>query len=52
MSDRSKRTQRLLSDGTVPSGSMPVDPEVSTTGVVIGPYEPAGALVTGSFAPD
>jgi hypothetical protein len=26
-----------------------VDSKVSTTGVVIGTYEPAGALVTGSF---
>jgi hypothetical protein len=29
-----------------------VDSKISTTGVVIGTYEPAGEIVTGSFAPD
>ena len=29
-----------------------VDSKVSTTGVVIGTYEPAGEIVTGSFALD
>ena len=43
---------RLFSDGTIPSGLKLVDSTVSTTGVVIGTYEPAGEIVTGSFAPD
>ncbi len=38
--------------GTVPSGLKLVDSTVSTTGVVIGTYEPAGEIVTGSFALD
>ncbi|MDX6539347.1 MAG: hypothetical protein QOI71_957 [Gaiellales bacterium] len=42
--------KRLFSDGAVPSGLKLVDSTVSTTGVVIGTYEPAGELVTGSFA--
>jgi dihydrofolate reductase len=42
--------KRLFSDGTVPSGLKLVDSTVSTTGVVIGTYEPAGEIVTGSFA--
>ncbi len=37
------------SEGTVPAGLKLVDSKVSTTGVVIGTYEPAGELVTGSF---
>jgi dihydrofolate reductase len=44
--------KRLFSEGTIPSGLKLVDHTVSTTGVVIGTYEPAGELVTGSFAPD
>ena len=44
--------KRLFSDGTIPSGLKLVDSTVSTTGVVIGTYEPAGDIVTGSFAPD
>ncbi len=44
--------KRLFSDGTVPSGLKLVDSTVSTTGVVIGTYEPAGEIVTGSFALD
>jgi dihydrofolate reductase len=44
--------KRLFADGTVPSGLRLVDSRVSTTGVVIGAYEPAGEIVTGSFAPD
>jgi dihydrofolate reductase len=44
--------KRLFSDGTIPSGLRLVDSKVSTTGVVIGTYEPAGEIVTGSFAPD
>ena len=41
--------KRLFADGTVPSGLKLVDNRVSTTGVVIGTYEPAGEIVTGSF---
>jgi dihydrofolate reductase len=44
--------KRLFSDGTIPSGLKLVDSKVATTGVVIGTYEPAGEIVTGSFAPD
>ena len=44
--------KRLFSEGTIPSGLKLVDSKVSTTGVVIGTYEPAGAIVTGSFALD
>ena len=44
--------KRLFSDGTIPSGLRLVDSKVSTTGVVIGTYEPAGEIVTGSFALD
>jgi dihydrofolate reductase len=42
--------RRLFADGTLPSGLRLVDSVVSSTGVVIGTYEPAGDLVTGSFA--
>ena len=42
--------KRLFSDGTVPSGLKLADSKVSTTGVVIGTYEPAGEIPTGSFA--
>jgi dihydrofolate reductase len=44
--------KRLFADGTIPAGLKLVDSTVSTTGVVIGTYEPAGELVTGSFALD
>jgi dihydrofolate reductase len=44
--------KRLFSDGTIPSGLKLVDSKVSTTGVVIATYEPAGEIVTGSFALD
>jgi len=44
--------KRLFSEGTIPSGLKLVDSQVSTTGVVIGTYESAGAIVTGSFALD
>ncbi len=44
--------KRLFADGTIPSGLRLVDQKVSTTGVVIGTYEPADELVTGSFARD
>jgi dihydrofolate reductase len=42
--------KRLFADGTIPSGLKLADHKVSTTGVVIGTYEPAGEIVTGSFA--
>jgi len=42
--------KRLFAEGTIPSGLKLVDSKVSTTGVVIGTYEPAGKVVTGSFA--
>ena len=41
--------KRLFSDGTIPSALKLVDSKVSTTGVVIGTYEPVGEIVTGSF---
>jgi|SRR5215217_2319198 len=41
--------KRLFADGTVPAALRLVDSTVSTTGVTIGTYEPAGELVTGSF---
>jgi len=44
--------KRLFADGTVPTGLSLVDSTVSSTGVVIGTYEPAGEVVTGSFALD
>jgi len=44
--------KRLFSGGTIPSALKLVDSSVSTTGVVIGTYEPAGEIVTGSFALD
>ena len=44
--------KRLFSEGTIPSGLKLVYNKVSTTGVVIGTYEPAGEIVTGSFALD
>jgi dihydrofolate reductase len=42
--------KRLFADGTTPAGLKLVDSTVSSTGVVIGTYEPAGELVTGSFS--
>lgn len=41
--------KRLFSEGTIPAGLKLVNSVVSTTGVVIGTYEPAGEIVTGSF---
>ena len=35
--------------GPIPGGLKLVDSKISTTGVVIGTYEPAGEIVTGSF---
>jgi dihydrofolate reductase len=44
--------KRLFADGAIPGALRLVESTVSTTGVVIGTYEPAGELVTGSFAPE
>jgi dihydrofolate reductase len=44
--------KRLFADGTIPAGLKLVDSTVSTTGVMIGTYVPAGEIVTGSFAQD
>jgi dihydrofolate reductase len=44
--------KRLFADGTIPSGLKLIDSKVSTTGVMIGTYEPAGEIVTGSFELD
>jgi dihydrofolate reductase len=44
--------KRLFADGTIPAGLKLVDSAVSTTGVVMGRYEPAGEIVTGTFALD
>jgi dihydrofolate reductase len=41
--------KRLFAKGAIPSSLKLVDSTVSTTGVVIGTYEPAGPIVTGSF---
>jgi dihydrofolate reductase len=41
--------RRLFAEGTVPAGLRLIDTTVSTTGVVIATYEPAGALVVGTF---
>lgn len=41
--------KRLFSEGTVPAGLRLVDSTVSTTGVMIGTYEPAGEIPLGSF---
>lgn len=46
------RGKRIFSDGTIPAGLKLVDSTVSTTGVVMGTYEPAGEIVKGSFALD
>ena len=44
--------KRLFADGTIPAGLKLVDSTVSSTGVVMASYEPAGDVVTGSFALD
>jgi dihydrofolate reductase len=44
--------KRLFAEGTIPSGLKLVDSKVSTTGVVMGTYQSAGEIVTGSFALD
>ena len=42
--------KRLFADGVVPASLELVTSSVSTTGVVIGTYRPAGAVTIGSFA--
>ena len=42
--------KRLFDEGTVPAGLKLVDSKVSTTGVIMTTYEPAGEVATGSFA--
>lgn len=44
--------KRLFGDGTVPAALELVSSSVSSTGVVVGRYVPAGDLVTGSFSPE
>jgi dihydrofolate reductase len=44
------RGKRLFSDGTVPAGLKLVANKLSSTGVVMATYLPAGEIVTGSFA--
>lgn len=44
--------KRLFAEGTIPSGLKLTDSKVSTTGVMIATYEPAGEIATGSFALD
>jgi dihydrofolate reductase len=46
------RGKRLFSDDTIPAGLKLIDSTVSSTGVMIGTYVPAGEVVTGSFALD
>ena len=42
--------KRLFADGAIPRGLKLVDSRTSTTGVLIGTYEPAGEVEYGSFA--
>jgi dihydrofolate reductase len=41
--------RRLFAEGTIPAGLKLLDSLVSSTGVVMGTYQPAGELVTGRF---
>ena len=41
--------KRLFADGTVPGGLRLVDSKVSSTGVIMGTWQPAGEIVPGSF---
>ena len=41
--------KRLFADGTIPAGMTLADSKVSTTGVVMGTYQPAGEIPIGSF---
>ena len=42
--------KRLFGDGTNPAGLRLVDSKLSSTGVVMGTWKPAGELATGTFA--
>jgi dihydrofolate reductase len=42
--------KRLFAEGTGPAGLRLADSRISTTGVLIGTYEPAGEVSLGSFA--
>jgi dihydrofolate reductase len=42
--------RKLFADGAVPAGLKLVDTKVSSSGVIIGTYVPAGAVKLGSFA--
>ncbi len=44
--------KRIFGEGTQPAGLELIDSKISTTGVIIATYEPAGELKTGSFALD
>ena len=44
--------KRLFGDGTTPSGLRLVDSRVSSTGVVMGTWEPTGEIPIGSFGPE
>jgi dihydrofolate reductase len=41
--------KRLFADGTIPASLRLVDSRVSSKGVMVGTYESAGELITGSF---
>ena len=41
--------KRLFGDGAMPAGLRLVDSKISSTGVIMGVWEPAGELTTGSF---
>ena len=42
--------KRLFADGTVPRSLRLVESRVTGTGAILATYEPAGEVVTGSFA--
>ena len=42
--------KRLFGSGTQPAGLKLIDSKISSTGVIISTYEPAGELKTGTFA--
>jgi dihydrofolate reductase len=44
--------KRLFDDGTIPAGLKLIDSKLSTTGVLMTTYEPAGGIDYGSFALD
>ena len=44
--------KRLFADGTIPAGLKLVESQLSTTGVVMSTYRPAGEIVMGTFALD